>query len=413
MIAAVAGAFGGIQGAGGETGAIFDGVYGGLSAMGLGGLQSLTKPAAYLNYLIFDRSFSYIDGGFTATVDNNQGVMQQFSMEDIEITKPGFIFIYLSNESEATTRYILFDEMNVTLTRPIIQVADYYPFGSEIKENSYENILETSNHYLYNGKELQTDLDLNWYDYGARFYDPSIGRWHVVDPLAEKYMQESPYNYALNNPLMFIDPDGRDVDYNSVYEQYRDENGDLQYKNVAQIIAFELFASTKSGKQYIMQRAQEGFELKGVFVKDLHLKADDAGEKSDEVDVNFKVTDLDSQEETKKVGGGAGGWTDATEKGRKLNVYIHVEDNYPNDKRAYRILEKVQQYTHEAFIHGLAKEYKYSRGLPLGADPKEHSESKFTSYYEKVAPNMYKSINKRVLKSRVTPKQIRDLLNIR
>ena len=134
------------------------------------------------------------------------------------------LWSYLSNESKNTTKLILFDEMNLTLIRPIIQIADYYPFGMAMAENAYENVLETENKFLYNGKELQSDLGLEWYDYGARMYDPSIGRWHVVDPLAEEGYNLTPYRYAQNNPISIIDPDGMD-DYFDINGKYLGTDG--------------------------------------------------------------------------------------------------------------------------------------------------------------------------------------------
>ena len=94
----------------------------------------------------------------------------------------------------------------VTQVLEIIDENNYYPFG--LKHEPYNGYLLTNNKYKYNGKELQDELQLNVYDYGARNYDPAIGRWMNIDPLAEKGRRWSPYNYAMDNPVYFIDPDG-------------------------------------------------------------------------------------------------------------------------------------------------------------------------------------------------------------
>ena len=79
------------------------------------------------------------------------------------------------------------------------------------------------NKYGYNGKELNKEFGLDWNDYGARMYDPAIGRWSVVDLLAEKYLPLSTYTYVANNPIKLLDLDGTDIvnPYGQGTENYR------------------------------------------------------------------------------------------------------------------------------------------------------------------------------------------------
>lgn len=87
-------------------------------------------------------------------------------------------------------------------TGAVEEVNHYYPFGGIFASTS------SVQPYKYNGKELDRKGGLDWYDYGARMYDAALGRWHAVDPMADKYYGISPYNYCLNNPFRLIDPNG-------------------------------------------------------------------------------------------------------------------------------------------------------------------------------------------------------------
>ena len=115
----------------------------------------------------------------------------------------------------------------------IVQENNYYAFG--LTQKGYNGAINgVDNKYKYNGKELQDELGLNFYDYGARNYDPALGRWMNIDPLAEKSRRFNPYTYALNNPVYFIDPDGMmaepPVGFDAEQGQfYEDEDGSWVY----------------------------------------------------------------------------------------------------------------------------------------------------------------------------------------
>ncbi len=140
---------------------------------------------------------------------------------------------------------------------------DYYPFGLNFinppAKGSAQlfNPSATYKNYKYNGKELQ---ETGMYDYGARMYMADIGRWGVVDPLAEKSRRWSTYTYVADNPMKFIDPDGRfQIDP-------KEFNKTADAKNK---MALNEFAHTKTGYDLLSRFAKAGDVVGGVkFTKD-------------------------------------------------------------------------------------------------------------------------------------------------
>ena len=96
-------------------------------------------------------------------------------------------------------------------TTEIIEESNYYPFGLQHKgynTNVSPNGNSLAQQLKFNGKELNNELDLNLYHYGARFYDPSLGQFTTIDPKAESYSSQGGYVYAVNNPIAFHEKNG-------------------------------------------------------------------------------------------------------------------------------------------------------------------------------------------------------------
>lgn len=143
----------------------------------------------------------------------------------------------------------------------VIQTSEYYPFGMTFAESTSTD----AQPYKYNGKELDTKGGLNLYDYGARHYEPALGRFMTMDPLAEKYYSISPYAYCAGNPLKYIDLKGDSVSVADLYA--RNKQGELINPN--QVAAFEFLANTKVGKTLLANYAAKGQTIAGVsFNKD-------------------------------------------------------------------------------------------------------------------------------------------------
>ena len=234
--------------------------------IGLTGSITRTSPAETINYT-WDATGRKLNRITTTTQadtrEYDDGI--EYANGDVEFVQTpegravsnhagGFIFQYDLTDHLGNVRAIVTDaDGNGKLAGDgIVQVMDYYAFGGEINYNLPRP--NPDNNYEFNGKEKQ--LDLNYYDYGARFFDAVTGRWNAVDPMADISPRWSPYNYAVNNPVKNIDPDGM-VTITGAYGETEEVNSEDHLGSEDDVnIGGAIYSKTAAAKLDPMQRAK-------------------------------------------------------------------------------------------------------------------------------------------------------------
>ena len=149
---------------------------------------------------------THVINGTTTTTDYCGNVIYENGTAKRLLTDEGYVdlsnntYYYYLKDHQGNNRAVI-----SAVGSSVLETNHYYPFGGLFSTST--NVQP----YKYNGKELDTKKGLNLYDYGARHYDAALGRFTTIDPLLEKHYSNSSYTYCLNNPLIYIDPLGKDT----------------------------------------------------------------------------------------------------------------------------------------------------------------------------------------------------------
>jgi RHS repeat-associated protein len=197
------------------------GLPGGLTTFFSNQTTTGSKPKAYINWVLLDEQFKVAKDANGNIIGSGYSGFQQVqasgsahihNIPDLTVAKSGYLYIYTSNE--ATNIDVFFDNLHVVHTPgSLTEETHYYPFGLTMQGISSKAAGTLENKYQFSGKERQAKefsdgSGLDYYDFGARNYDPQIGRWFNQDKFAEVYVALTPYQYAANNPIKMIDQAG-------------------------------------------------------------------------------------------------------------------------------------------------------------------------------------------------------------
>lgn len=165
-----------------------------------------SKPKAYLNWVLLDEQFKFVQSGSGAEQVGNDQELKIHTKTNLHVPKNGYLYVFVSNETPNIDVY--WDNLQITHVRgPLVEETHYYPFGLTMAGISSKALNGTpENKFKYNGIEYNEDFDLNTYDAIFRTLDAQIGRWWSLDP--KPNVSISGYTSMANNPVRFADPFG-------------------------------------------------------------------------------------------------------------------------------------------------------------------------------------------------------------
>ncbi|WP_436516252.1 DUF6443 domain-containing protein [Ekhidna sp. To15] len=183
----------------------FDNAFGGGTAMG-GRSSSTDAPPAFINYLFFDREMNYITAGFKQITTSSNGSSVQVVADDFIADQDGYLMIYLSNETDGAELIVSWDDLEVYHGKTnVVSTQDYYPFGLTFNESVR---VASKKNFMNTFQDQEYEEETGWVKFKWRNHQPDIGRFFNVDPLAEKYVYNSPYAFSENRVINGIELEG-------------------------------------------------------------------------------------------------------------------------------------------------------------------------------------------------------------